>query len=209
MLNVAIYGEHTLSVNAVSRLLEDENNFCPHSLTSQDSYKQLYSSRTNMDVIVYCAEGYSNSLFKEMQNLHHAAPGIRKVLIISMAHKQFLKKLLNAGVDAIISYKSTPEELTRAIEYASLKQQYIGEDFSQLIFKAKYPSSFNTLSQRELEITYMLANGMNVKNVSSELDISPKTVNTYRYRIFNKLAIERNVDLFRIVQQEAAYMLQA
>ena len=208
MLNIAIYGEHTLSVNAIARLIKDEGSFSAHELKSKDEYLSLFHSQTHHDVIVFCADNYSNKLSKEIEKLHRFVPRIKKVLIMSMAHKQFLKKLLKAGIDSIISYKTSADEFIQAIRHASLNQQYISQDLSQMILKNKYQSNFNNLSQRELEITYMLANGMNVKNVSTELAISPKTVNTYRYRIFNKLHIERNVELFKIVSQEAATCLQ-
>lgn len=207
MLNISIYGEHVLSVEAISRLLQDEPAFKLHPGTPRSKHKDLLYPQFKQDVIVCCATGYSNTLFNEIKKLHQHTPSVKKILIMSMAHKQFLLKMLNAGVDAIVSYKAPPEELIQAIHYAMRGEQYLSVDLSKMVINSKYPSSFNVLSKRELEITYMLANGMNIKNVSSELAISPKTVNTYRYRIFNKLAIERNVDLFRMVSEEAAYML--
>ena len=200
MLNISIYGEHTITVESITRLLQDEPSFKIQKTPSQDDF-------IKQDIIVYCASSYSNTLFKQIKLLHQETPNIKKVLVISMAHKHFLNKLFQAGISSIVSYKSSPDDLTQAIKYASLDQQYICPDLSQMVINTNYPSIFNDLSSRELEITYLLANGMNVKNVSSELDISPKTVNTYRYRIFNKLSIDRNVDLFRMVSQEAAYML--
>lgn len=206
MVNVSICGEYTLSVQAVARLLLDSTEYrikatTVYSLTPHPYLKQ--------DVIIYCAKGYSNTLVKEIKNAHKINPDIKKVLVISMAHKHFLKKLLSVGINAIISYKSTKDELIQAVKCATLNQQFLSADLSKMIIKSKYPSLFNTLSQRELEITYLLANGMDIKRVSNELDISPKTVNTYRYRIFDKLAINRNVDLFKRVSVEAAYMLDA
>ena len=205
MLNIALYGEHTLSVEAIERLIQDESelNLKPARVGILFPSKQI-----KHDIFIYCANGYSNTLVKEITKLHRTDPDMKLVLIMSMAHKHFLKILINAGVNSIISYKSSAEELIQGIKYATLKQQFISSDLSKMVIKSKYPSCFNSLSQRELEITYLLANGMNIKNVSAELEISPKTVNTYRYRIFNKLAIERNVDLFRIVSREAAYMLK-
>lgn len=204
MLNVAIYGEHILSVEAITRLIQDETelNFNPARVDALFPHTQI-----KHDIFIYCANGYSNTLVKEIKKLHRLDPNMKLMLIISMVHKHFLKTLLNAGVNSIISYKSSAEELIQGIKYAALNQQFISSDLSKMVIKSKYPTCFNSLSQRELEITYLLANGMNVKNVSTELDISPKTVNTYRYRIFSKLAIERNVDLFRMVSREAAYML--
>lgn len=206
MPRISVVGEHNLTIKSISRLLKEEPRF-KLALPAQNKSEQYTADNLQPDVIVYCANSYSNSLYKQINNLHLELPNIKKVLIISMAHRHFIKKLINAGVDAIVSYKSSADDLIQAVKCASLRQQYLSPDLSQIIMKSKYPSSFNSLSQRELEITYLLANGMNVKNVSSELDISPKTVNTYRYRIFNKLNIGRNIDLFRLVNEKAAYML--
>ncbi len=207
MLNISIYGEHILSTQAVQRLLQEETNFNLRLITPQSRSGHLAQLYNKQDVLIYCAIGYSNTLFKEIKRLHQRTPAVKKIIIMPMAHKQFLLKMLNAGVEAIVSYKASPEELIQAIHFAIHGQQYLSVDLSKMIINTQYPSNFNSLSKRELEITYMLANGMNIKTVSSELAISPKTVNTYRYRIFNKLAIERNVDLFRMVNEEAAYML--
>ena len=205
MLNVAVHGEHTLSVEAITRLIQDESELNLQPVRVDALFPPI---QIKHDIFIYCANGYSNTLVKEIKKLHRLDPNMKLMLIISMAHKHFLKILLSAGVNSIISYKSSAEELIQGIKYATLHQQFISSDLSKMVIKSKYPSCFNSLSKRELEITYLLANGMNIKNVSVELDISPKTVNTYRYRIFSKLAIERNVDLFRMVSQEAAYMLK-
>ena len=207
MINISIYGEHAISVASVSRLLKSEALFSLQSKPSQDINKQLFNNNCDSNVAIYCVNGYSNGLYKQIKKWHSEKPSVRKVLIIPVTHKHFLKKLISVGIDAIVSYKSSAEDLIQAVRCASLNQTFLSPDLSSMIIKSKYPSCFNSLSQRELEITYLLTNGMNVKNVSSELNISPKTVNTYRYRIFSKLSIDRNIDLFRIVSREAAYML--
>lgn len=207
MVDISIYGQHPLTIASISRLFREDCRFQIQVESSSNKCKNAISSGQKPDVIVYCATNYSNSLFIRLRNLHKQTPDIRKVLVISVIHRHFLKKLMSAGIDAIVSNKSSTNELHQAVVSASLNQQYLSQDLSLMTLNAKQPSCFNALSQRELEITYLLANGMNVKNVSSELDISPKTVNTYRYRIFNKLDIERNIDLFRLVSEQASYML--
>ena len=158
MLNISIYGEHVLSVEAISRLLHDEPDFKVNTITSRTEYRQLAYSHIKQDVIVFCAISYSNTLFNEMKKLHQQTPSVKKILIMSMAHKQFLLKMLNAGVDAIVSYKAPPDELVRAIRFAMRGEQYLSVDLSKMVINSKYPSSFNVLSKRELEITYMLLN---------------------------------------------------
>ena len=54
---------------------------------------------------------------------------------------------------------------------------------------------FEGLSDRELQIALMVVNCQKVSDISDKLFLSPKTVNTYRYRIFDKLQVSSDVEL--------------
>ena len=54
---------------------------------------------------------------------------------------------------------------------------------------------FETLSNREMQIAMMVVDCQKVRKISSELHLSPKTVNSYRYRIFDKLNVRSDVEL--------------
>ncbi|TWC27848.1 regulatory LuxR family protein [Pseudomonas sp. SJZ079] len=56
-------------------------------------------------------------------------------------------------------------------------------------------SPFDLLSEREIQIALMIASCEKVQSISDKLCLSPKTVNTYRYRIFEKLSISSDVEL--------------
>ena len=56
-------------------------------------------------------------------------------------------------------------------------------------------SPFGCLSERELQIMLMLTKGSKVTEISEQLNLSPKTVNSYRYRMFSKLNINGDVEL--------------
>ena len=59
-------------------------------------------------------------------------------------------------------------------------------------------SPFHILSERELQITLMIINCEKVQQISDKLCLSSKTVNSYRYRIFEKLDIDSDVELTRL-----------
>ena len=59
-------------------------------------------------------------------------------------------------------------------------------------------SPFEALSGREMQITLMVINGDKVSEISKNLSLSPKTVNSYRYRIFEKLDISNDVGLTKM-----------
>ena len=54
------------------------------------------------------------------------------------------------------------------------------------------------LSERELQIMLMITKGHKVNDIAVKLSLSPKTVNSYRYRLFDKLAIKGDVELTRM-----------
>jgi len=56
-------------------------------------------------------------------------------------------------------------------------------------------SPLDELSERELQVMVMISSGQEVNDVAEQLCLSPKTVNSYRYRIFEKLKIHNDVEL--------------
>ena len=78
-------------------------------------------------------------------------------------------------------------------------QKFVSPEIAQLIAISKLDMNnnnpFEQLSDRELEITLMLVHGQRVPEIASSLNISAKTVNTYRYRLFDKLNINTDVEL--------------
>lgn len=69
----------------------------------------------------------------------------------------------------------------------------------QLVLKRLDPeqesSPLATLSQRELQIAQMITSGHRANEVAAVLNISPKTINTYKYRIYDKLGVTNDVQL--------------
>ncbi|SFT91856.1 regulatory protein, luxR family [Pseudomonas marincola] len=92
------------------------------------------------------------------------------------------------------------EEMVQAIRQVFMGQRFISPQIAQqLALKSFQPtenaSPFDLLSDREIQIAMMIAGCQKVQSISDKLCLSPKTINTYRYRIFEKLAINSDVEL--------------
>ena len=66
----------------------------------------------------------------------------------------------------------------------------------------------NSLSERELQVTQMLGRGIRVVEIAKHLNISSKTVNTFRYRIFQKLGVAGDVELTHLAIQSGLVDLE-
>ncbi len=92
-----------------------------------------------------------------------------------------------------------------AIQRVFSGQKYISPDIAQRMalrpFQQDQASPFEKLSDRELQIAMMIVGCQKVHDIGEKLFLSPKTVNSYRYRIFEKLGIDSDVALTHMALQ--------
>ena len=111
------------------------------------------------------------------------APGPNNLLSLHNAARQGLRPACLAGAGRLLAFAG---------------QRYISPQIAQqLALKSFQPqgSPFDALSEREIQIALMIVGCQKVQIISDKLCLSPKTVNTYRYRIFEKLSVTSDVEL--------------
>ena len=113
---------------------------------------------------------------------------------------------MQAGASAYITKGADIKEMVRAIRMAHSGQRYISPEIAQKMALKQLGggdardedgelSLFDRLSEREMQIAMMVVDCQKVQDISDKLCLSPKTVNSYRYRIFEKLEISSDVEL--------------
>lgn len=123
-----------------------------------------------------------------------------KVLIVTICNNDlYPARLLQVGASGYLTKGATMEEMVQAIRAVHSGQRYISPEIaSRLAFKHvsdTEESPFETLSERELQVMFMVTMGMKVQEIADRLHLSSKTVNSYRYRIFEKLKVKNDVEL--------------
>ena len=125
---------------------------------------------------------------------------LKVVAVTACEEDPFPTRLLQAGAAGYLTKGAGLEEMIQAIRQVFAGQRFISPQIAQqLALKSFQPqangSPFDLLSEREIQIALMIANCQKVQSISDKLCLSPKTVNTYRYRIFDKLSISSDVEL--------------
>ena len=129
-----------------------------------------------------------------------------KVLALTVCESDiYPTRLLEEGAAGYITKDSTTEEMIRAIKAVSLGQRYISPGVAQRLalsrFSGNASEKFKGLSERELQVMLMITRGNKVQDIAESLHLSPKTVNTYRYRLFAKLGVKSDVELTHLALQ--------
>lgn len=124
------------------------------------------------------------------------------VLILSMhSEEQFAVRALKARAAGYITKQSAPKELINAIRKVHRGGKYVSPSLAEsLAFElgdGGGKSAHEKLSDREYQILRMIATGRTPKEIAADLNLSEKTVGTYRMRLLEKMSMKRNAELIR------------
>lgn len=127
---------------------------------------------------------------------------VKVIVVTAFADDPYPTRVMQAGASAYITKGADLKEMIRAIRMAHSGQRYISPEIAQKMALKQVgdqpnaeENAFDKLSERELQIAMMIVDCHKVQDISDQLCLSPKTVNTYRYRIFEKLEISSDVEL--------------
>lgn len=130
-----------------------------------------------------------------------------RVLVLTMhAESQYIRHVVKAGVAGYVLKSSADTELIKAIRAVASGQNYLTPEATQVLMHdyraldrddagASPPSGLALLSEREREVMVMTALGYSSREIGELLFISPKSVDTYRQRLMDKLQLESRAAL--------------
>jgi len=127
-----------------------------------------------------------------------------KVLFLSMyPEEQYARRAIKNGAFGYLTKDSAPTELVSAINKVISGQKYVTSTLAQILVddlvSATPREPHELLSDREFQIMLEIAKGKKTSEIASELLISPKTVSTYKARVFQKLNLSTTAELIRYV----------
>lgn len=200
MIKVLIVDDHDLVRTGIRRMLEDIQGIkvTGEARNGKDAVRIAKETRPDvvlMDVMMPPGIGGLDAT----KMLLRTDPDV-KVLIVTVCDDDlFPAKLLQAGAAGYLTKGASRDEMVQAIRAVHSGQRYISPAVAQqLAFKHitdKEESPFSLLSERELQVMIMITHGSKPQEISEKLNLSPKTVNSYRYRIFEKLDVKNDVEL--------------
>ena len=124
-------------------------------------------------------------------------PDSKIVMVADRSDALWAARFLQLGIVGYLTRSGSVEELYAAVRKAYVGQSYITADVAQRLAMKHVKGScpIDGLTERELQIFEMVTHGKGVKEISDTLCLSPKTVNSHRYRLFSKLKLDNDVEL--------------
>lgn len=160
----------------------------------------LQASKLRPDVVVLLAEAARSGCAHLIVSIRKAAPHAGIVVIGRETHHAYLGLLLSAGALGYILQQASPRELFNAIRTVSRGRRVIDHKLGDELFELLARQAQNgtkLLSHREQQVLKLLAYGHTLVEIASRLNISRKSIETYRARIREKLDLHTRADIVR------------
>jgi len=199
LISVFLVDDHELVRAGIRRILEDIRGIkvAGEAECGENAVKWCRSNPIDVVLMDMSMPGIGG--LEAIRKILRFSPGVKVIMLTIHTENPLPAKVMKAGASGYLSKGAAPKEVISAIRAVHSGQRYIASDIAQKIALSHIeppPSTpFCCLSDRELQIMLMITKGQKVNEISQQLHLSPKTINSYRYRLFNKLNISGDVAL--------------
>ncbi|WP_060478014.1 response regulator transcription factor GacA [Pseudomonas monteilii] len=198
MIRVLVVDDHDLVRTGITRMLADIDGLQVVGEADSGESALKLARELKPDVVLMDVKMPGIGGLEATRKLLRSHPDIKVVAVTVCEEDPFPTRLMQAGAAGYLTKGAGLDEMVQAIRMVFAGQRYISPQIAQqLALKSFQPqgSPFDALSEREIQIALMIVGCQKVQIISDKLCLSPKTVNTYRYRIFEKLSVTSDVEL--------------
>jgi two-component system, NarL family, invasion response regulator UvrY len=199
MLRILLADDHAVVRQGVKQILAEAFSQATfgEAQNVHELLKLVGSQRWDIVVLDLAMPG-GNGL-EALKQIKHDHPQL-PVLILSMfPEDQYAVRAIKAGAAGYLNKESAPEELVQAITKVLHGGEYISASVAdELVLYARHEDDqplHKQLSDREYQVLCLIASGKEIKEISTELALSAKTISTYRARLLVKMNMKTNAEL--------------
>lgn len=199
MIKILLVDDHELVRTGVCKILNEVKGFkvIDECETGEEAIK--FCRQTEPDVILMDMDMPGMGGLEATKKILRFAPEAKVIMLTAHTEDPFPTKVMQIGAAGYLTKGTAPKEMVNAIRAVHSGQRYLPAEIAQKMalsqFKSTDENPFSDLSDRELQIMLMVTRGKKVPDISEHLHLSTKTINSYRYRMFEKLGIGNDVEL--------------
>ena len=199
VIKVLLVDDHDLVRLGIKKLLSDVNNIEIVGEAASGEEAITLTSKLLPDVILMDVKMPGMGGLEATKRISKTHPQVKILVVTVYGDEPYPTRVLQAGASGYMTKGVSVDEMIQAIRTVHTGRRYLSPEVAQQLalkhLTHEDESPFDSLSEREMQVLIMITSGQRVNEVADQLCLSPKTVNSYRYRLFEKLDIDSDVEL--------------
>lgn len=205
MIKVLIVDDHELVRSGIKSLLMHAKGITVVAEAQCGEEAIELARREPIDVVLMDMIMPGIGGIETTRQVMHFAPTIKVIALTARSSDPFPLRMLQAGAVGYLTKGCSNEELIQAIRTVYAGQRYLKSEIAQHLafrqFDTHLTTSFDSLSEREWQVMLMVTKGESIRTIAEKLHLSDKTINTYRYRLYEKLNVKNDVELTHLAMR--------
>ncbi|MGI8495761.1 MAG: response regulator [Pyrinomonadaceae bacterium] len=201
MIKILIADDHAIVRQGLRQIVSADSQLAIAGEVKNGNELLDFIKKEPIDLIVLDISMPGRNGLEVLKEIKRDFPFLPVIVLSMHPEDQYAVRVLKAGAAGYMTKESAPDELVTAIKKAFKGGKYISPQVAELLagyVETKTLDEPHTiLSDREFEVFIMLAKGKTVGHISNDLNLSVKTISTYRTRILEKMQMATNADLTR------------
>lgn len=199
MIRILIADDHALFREGLKHILQENPDMVVAGVAGSGQEVMDKVWKEDYDVVLLDIAMPGMNGLDTLKLLKAQKPKLR-VLVVSMyPEEQYALRAIKAGAMGYLTKVRASDELIEAVRRVGSGRNYVSPSIAErLLFDMADDSGrapHERLSDREYQILCMIASGKTVSRIAEELNLSVKTVSTYRIRILEKTGMKTNAEL--------------
>ncbi len=200
MIRLLLVDDHALFRSGIRSVLDSAHDIEVVHEASSGEEAVAFVRRSPPDIVLMDVNMPGIGGIEATRKIVHIAPEARVIAVTALSGDPFPNQLLDAGAMGYLSKGCDAEELFKAIRTVAQGRHYLSSEVAQKLALGKMAnpteeSPLGLLSPREMQVMLMVVRGQGNQEISDALCLSPKTVSTYKRRLYEKLNVSNDVEL--------------
>jgi len=198
-ITIIVVDDHEMFRSGMESLLKNNIDFeVLQGVATRDELIQALSDR-QVNVVLLDISLSGDSGLDILEEIKHKFPDVKCIMITMHEEVQYVKESLRKGAMGYLLKESGEKELFEAIYDVQQGKKHFKNKISDLLINdISAPTEERLLTDRELTIVRMVADGKITKEIADKLSISVRTVETHRSKIMKKLKVSNASEMIRL-----------
>lgn len=199
MIQVAIVDDHQIVRTGFRELLSEDSAVTISFEAANGDEALNYLRTTACDVLLLDISLPGKSGVDVLRAVRQRYPEIKVLILSGFPEESYALAMIKNGANGYLCKDCDQDELRRAIHTVSVGRRYVSARTAELLADEmsgeRSGALHEGLSDRELQVFLRLARGESVSDIAKQLNLSVKTISTYRSRLTEKLNVGSNAEL--------------